>query len=189
MSSPHWSPLLIHRPKGGPRAGLTVLELTIALVVMTIAVGMLSGTLSSTSRVAPLQRESALAAMAARSQLEAMRSQPFQDLFALYNDLEDDDPDGVGTAPGSGFRVAGLRSPDGPQGFVGWVRFPGDGSTLREDVEWVQLGMPRDLNRDDVIGAVDVAGNYFLLPVEVHMRWESMAGVRELRLHTMFISP
>jgi len=189
MPSLHRLSRPLHRRPRGPRDGLTVLELTIALVVMTIAVGMLSGTMSSTSRVAPLQRESALAAMAARSQLEAMRAQPFRELFALYNDVAADDPGGAGTAPGSGFRVAGLRSPDGPQGFVGEVRFPGDGATLREDVEWVQLGMPRDLNRDDVVGDLDVSGSYFLLPVEVHMRWESMAGVRELRLHTMFISP
>ncbi len=166
-----------------------MLELSIALVVMTVAIGMLSGTLTSTSRVAPLQRESALAALAARSQLEMMRAEPFGELFARYNDTGDDDPSGPDTAPGSLFRVLGLRSPDGVDGFVGRIRFPGDGVELREDVVRIELGMPRDLTGNGTIAAVDVANDYTLLPVEIELRWESLSGVRSMRLHTMFISP
>lgn len=170
------------------RAGMTLIELMIVLVVMTIAVGMLSGTLTSTSRVAPLQRENALAALAARSQFETMRSQSFSQLFALYNSDATDDPDGVGTAPGAGFAVAGLSPPDGEE-FVGRVVFPGDGNDLKENVDMPLLGMPRDLDGDGAIGEADVSGSYRILPVEVHMRWKSLAGPREMRLHTMFISP
>jgi type II secretory pathway pseudopilin PulG len=171
------------------RAGVTMVELLIVLVVMTIAVGMLSGTLTSTSRIAPLQRENALAVLAARSQFETMRAQPFALLFALYNDAAADDPSGPGTAPGPGFAVPGLTPPDGEGAFVGRVVFPGDGTALREDADMPLLGMPRDLDGDGAIGATNVAGSYRILPVELHLRWQSSSGPRELRLHTMFVSP
>jgi hypothetical protein len=164
-----------------------MVELLIVLVVLTISVGMLTSTVTSTSHVAPLQRENALASEAARTVFETMRMQPFEQLFALYNEDPDDDPDGSGTAPGPWIDVPGLVPADVAAPAVGRLRFPTRDGELREDIEDVLLGMPRDLTGNGEVGDRDVSTNYLILPVEIELEWQSTVGPRSLRLHTMFI--
>ena len=42
--------------------------------------------------------------------LEALEGLPFEQVFALRNARDDDDPAGPGTAPGVGFGVSGLST-------------------------------------------------------------------------------
>lgn len=172
------------------RAGFSLIEISVVMVIMTVAVGLLSSTMTSTARVGPMLREEALAAEAARFQFETMRVQPFDQLFALYNDDPSDDPDGPGTAPGPSFDVAELTAQaDGAGGSVGRVVFPEVAGRLAEDCEFERLGFPRDLNGDGEIDSADHASDYAILPIELSVRWRGRAGDRELRFQTAMVAP
>lgn len=167
------------------RNGFTLIELTIVLVVMSVAVGLLSSTVTQTARVGPMLQEEALASEAARSQFETLHTVPFSDLYALFNEDDGDDPDGEGTAPGVHFAVAGLTvQPGDADGFVGQFVFPELNGRISESVEFPRLGLPRDLNGDLVVDTADHSDDYAILPVEVVIQWRGRSGDRELRFQT-----
>ena len=109
------------------RRGLTLVELSVVMVVLLVAVSIFSNTMVATARQRVMHRESALAADAARTMLERMLDTPFADRYALYNEDPLDDPGGAGSAPGSRFDVPGLPSvPGTPGGMAGTVNAPSD---------------------------------------------------------------
>lgn len=165
-----------------PAAGFSFVELVIAMTVLVIAIGAIGSSLVASMNLGTTNEETALAVDAAYSAIERVRGEPFAQAFANFNaDLGDD----VGAGPGKHFAVAGLDlRPDDPDGFVGEVIFPGDGTELREDVDDRELGMPRDLSSDGVIDALDHAGDYALLPVRVRLEWTGRAGPRSLEVVT-----
>ena len=179
------------------RSGMTMLELTVAMVIATVAVSIFSGTVVATARQRGIHRERAIAADAARSMLEIMRNQPFSEIYARFNENPDDDPAGPGTAPRHRFVVEGLTPEPGVfDGMAGQIEFPTvdvsafaaiEAWELREDVVNRSLGMPRDLNGDLLIDSLDHADDYRLLPVSVRVRWNGAGGVTEIRKHTMLI--
>ena len=135
-------------------------------------------------------RENALAAEAARLTMEAVKASDFADVFALFNTDPNDDPLGAGTAPGSDFEVFGLDPVDGDaDGMVGEVVFPtvmvGPTLELRENISDISLGMPRDINGDEVTDNSDHSADYALLPVVVRLRWEGNAGERQIEVKTL----
>ena len=172
MPLPHMN---CRRPRPATsRAGFSMLEVMLVMIVMTLAISMLAGTISSTAKMGPLQIENAIATEAARKNLEFMRIHELTEVFARFNADPADDPDGAGTAPGQNFQVEGLSPRAGDaDGMCGRIRFPGDGIDLREDVNDGQLGMPRDLNLDGVVETVDVSDSYVILPVEVRIEWRA----------------
>ena len=145
---------------------------------------------AAVNRLAPVNRETARAVDSARSMLEAVRAEEFADVFALYNDDPADDPAGAGTAPGAGFAAFGLgaRTNDA-DGLVGAVEFPTIGGELREDIIDASLGMPRDLDGDGVIDALDHSGDYEVLPFRVRLDWSGATGARTLVVHTSMVAP
>lgn len=170
------------------RAGFTFVELAVVMIILLVALLIFSSTISGLSKQRAANRENGLAMEAARNALESMRAADFAQVFALYNSDPADDPDGPGTAPGHRFAVADLKatsdSPDGLQGEVFFPTFvdPVEGVQLREDVENVALGTPRDLSGDSVIDDQDHGVDYFMLPVRVHVRWTGKTGTRELQI-------
>jgi hypothetical protein len=82
--------------------------------------------------------------------------------------------------------------PVAPGGFVGRVEFPTIESQLREDVNDDSLTMPRDLNGDGVVDALDHSVDRILLPVKVTVEWKPAGSVsgptsrRKLVFYTMF---
>lgn len=174
----------------GARAGFTVVEVLITLTILLVALRITVQTLASVNRLSPANRETAIATQAAQSALEELRVIPFSTLFALYNDLPDDDPGGIGTAPGASFDVPGLQ-PRGtdPDGRVGRIEFPVIADELREDVDDRDLGMPRDLNGDGVQDSDDHAADYAILPVRVWIEWAGRSGDRTVQMATAFVSP
>lgn len=180
-------PLPLRRPTGGPpvhaRSGSTLIEVALVMVVLTLAAGMLSGIVVSSVRQRRINVESARAADTARAVMESLRAEPLGQAFALYNadDADDPRPD----APGDRFRVRGLTGPDGD--LVGRVVFPTVGDELREDVEDPVLGMPRDLNGDRQIDALDHRLDYQYLPVRVLVEWESRTGLRRFEMHSTLV--
>lgn len=167
-----------------PRAGLTLLELTLAMAVLSVAIMALLSTVISSLRLQESTRERMKAYNAARALLERMRGEPFNEIFARYNADPSDDPGGPGTAPGNAFTVPALPAVSG--GTVGRILFPTDPSgNLREDVDDPAMGMPggRDLNGDGVIDAVSHGGDYELLPVRVLVEWDGANGRARVELN------
>ena len=178
-----WTPR--RRPRLA-RRGMTLVEVMVALVILTMCVGMLTSTIASTSVQATVNRENAIAVEAARAAIEDMHNVPFEDVFALFNDVDADDPAGPGTAFGPHFDVFGLSAADhDPDGLVGQVILPGAEGVLTETEENELLGLPRDLNGNIQIDEGDRAGDYLVLPVVVRLRWRGSAGVRQFEMATM----
>ena len=166
---------------------MSIVEVMVAVLILTTAVYMLSSTVTATIAQTGSKRERTAAATAAMNLLERMRGETFAELFALYNADPADDPGGAGTAPGAGFLVQGLSPvPGDPDGFVGGIVLPAAGPPLREDVQMPRLSLPRDLNCDLRIDAEDHADDYRVLPVTVRIRWTGMAGEGRLEMSTMF---
>jgi hypothetical protein len=173
-----------------------MVELSVVLVVLLVAVSIYSNTLAATARQRVMQRESALAAEAARTALEGILNTDFNERFALFNADPSDDPGVAGSAPGARFAVRGLPSlPGAPGGMAGTIRFPvlNVGSVaapvweLREDVVDDALSMPRDLNSDFRVDALDHSDDYTRLPVEVVVEWQGRVGRQRYRLISLMV--
>ena len=158
-------------------SGWTLLEITISLTVLTIGIISFLMSLTSSMRLGAAGHERDMAMNAARQVIEEMREQTFEEVFALYNHDVNDDPAGVGTAPGPHFDVTGLNplSSDA-DGHVGEIEFPVSGGSLVEDITDAQLGMPMDLNGDAGVDSNDHYGDYIILPVTVRIHWEGVGG-------------
>src|SRR5262245_25745033 len=171
-------------------AGFTFLELTIVMVILLVALLIFSSTISGIARQRTAQREAALAQAAARNALESIRAEDFADVFALYNSNPADDPDGAGTAPGNRFAVEGLDAlSDDIADLEGEILFPTVDDVnglpqLREDVDNRKLGMPRDLSGDNVVDQTSHGGDYFILPLEIRVRWRGRSGTCHYELVT-----
>ncbi len=166
------------------RSGLSIVEVLVILTILTVTTGFLADTLISVARLRPMQRESELALEAARGVVEELRSGTFGLVYARYDEDPANDPDGPGTAPGAAFAVAGLETrPGDPDGLVGRIVLPVTGGELREDFADSKLGMPRDLNGDGGIDAVDHRFDYRVLPGRLVLEWRSKGRDRQLELH------
>ncbi|MFN0007913.1 MAG: prepilin-type N-terminal cleavage/methylation domain-containing protein [Planctomycetota bacterium] len=175
------------------RAGMTLIELAMAITILGVAFLMYAGTSISVNRQREATRESSVAAFAARDVLENIRAEPIADVFAIYNPDPADDPDGPGTAVGHRFPVPELRPVPGmPDGMIGEVQLPTMEVApgvweLREDLVRPDLGMPRDLNGDSIIDSVDHSNDYLQLPVRVRLDWKGRYGLRSLRMDTFLV--
>ena len=178
-------------PTRGPRAsraGLSLLEILVALTLLVIGAAAVSSNLVSARSLSRARSERAQASDAAASLIETLKGATFAEVFRSYNDDPSDDPGGAGTAPGSAFAVEGLDPrADDADGLPGEVLFPGSGSQLREDAVDVGLGMPRDLNGDGSIDATDHGADYGVLPVRVRVRWKGSSGDQELEFVTVLV--
>ncbi len=136
------------------------------------------GSLTAVGKLSDTSRETAFAVQAARAQMERLQAESFADVFERYNDEPADDPDGPGTAPGQNFDVVGLDAQDGDaDGMAGRVILPlSPGTTLREDLVDASFGLPRDLNGDGAVDALDHASDHVLLPVRVRVEWRGQTG-------------
>lgn len=163
-----------------------MLELLLALAVLSVALLYFGGAVGATARQRVILRENAIAREGARAFLETLRSVDFATVYASYNENPADDPGGANTAPGPRFLVPGLEPlPTAVDGLQGEVLFPeidlGAGVwELREDVVDRPLGMPRDLDGDAKVDDEDHATDYFILPVRVRLRWMGSSGPRVL---------
>ncbi len=167
------------------RAGFSMLELMVSLSVFVLVAGAVVTTLTASTALNSTNRETILATHAAESALETLKGTAFDQVFARYNATAADDPVGPDPSPGAVFAVNGLSvQKDDGDGFAGEILFPGDGIQLLENVDDLELGMPRDLNGDG-IDAADHAGNYRILPVRVVVQWRGRTGERRIELVTV----
>lgn len=172
------------------RGGFTLVEVLVVVAIVTVAMGLMTNTIVTVGKLAPVNRETARAMDAARSVAEELRSVPFDELWARYNEDPDDDPGGAGTAPGPAFFVAALEpDPEDADGLVGEIVLPSAAGELREDAVDARLGFPRDLNGDLAVDALDHSADYEILPFVVRLRWTGRNGPRTLELCTAVARP
>ena len=173
----------------GRRRGTTLLEVLVAfsafLVTMLAFSKVIVGSMAATST----SHETTVAKEGGRAMIETLQAEDFDQVFALYNDFDGDDPV-FGAAPGNDFPVAGLDPlPDDPDGMAGEILFPTDGTLLQgflnEKLVDARFGCPRDLNGDGDAQDEISAGNYGLLPVVVRIEWMGSSGPSTLELRTL----
>ena len=173
------------------RSGISLLELTIVLAVLSVAVSMHASTLVSLGRQRDLARESAAVSAAVQNVIETIRGHPFEEVAWLFDSDPANDPQGPGTAPGNRFAVEGLDPLEGAaDGMVGTILLPerrlDDGSwQVREDLARPELGLPRDLNGDSIVDALDHRADLIRLPLRVRVDWRSRHGPRSYAVTTM----
>ena len=156
-----------------------------SIAVMIIGVSALASTVVTGSALNQVSHETEIARKAIQTQIDAMRSATFGEVFALYNGVGGDDPGGANTAPGRNFAVLGLNPlPGAAGGVAGQVTFPSVGPQLFENAADTTVGMPRDLNLDGAVDALDHAGDYMILPVRVRVQWQGASGPRTVELQT-----
>lgn len=197
--APGGQPQSVHPPELRPggrafRAGFTLIEVAVAIVVLLVAVSGLSSAVVSALNLAHSNEETAIASDAARQVAESLQDVNFSDIFATFNSDPADDPGGAGVAPGNNFAVTGLAplSADA-DGLAGQIIFPTSGLggaavALREDAVDLSLGLPRDLNADGNVDAANHANDYVLLPVTVRIDWQGSSGVRFLEFDMLLVN-
>jgi prepilin-type N-terminal cleavage/methylation domain-containing protein len=169
------------------RSGLTLLEIAVAVAVLAIGLGSSVYALLGGMALQRSAAERTLALQAAESTIEALQAVEFDEAFVRFNGTTADDPGG-GASPGDSFDVLGLTAQAGDaDGRAGEILFPGDNVQLLENVNDVDLGMPRDLTLDKPpkIDGINHWDTYRVLPVRVRVRWRGALGDRELVLGTI----
>lgn len=177
-----------HRGRNS-RRGMSLIEVLVAfsafLVTMLAFSKVIVGSMAATST----NHESSLAKEAGRAMIETLAAEDFEQVFALYNNFDADDPV-FGAAPGGDFPVGGLEPlPDDADGMVGEILFPTAGAALlgllNENVRDKRFGCPRDLNGDGDANDQIASGDYGLLPVIVRLEWVGSAGPASIELRTL----
>jgi len=177
-----------------PRAGFSLLEITVALAFLAVAGGGLMSAIVSNMMTSRVNRETAIAHDAARAHMERLQARDFREIFAAFNSDPSDDPGGPGTAPGAGFAIPGLSvRPDDPDGLVGRIELPatagaGTSQLLRENLADATFGMPRDLDLDGFTDGLDHSADYEILPVRVHVEWRGVSGDRAVEVQTLLFN-
>lgn len=166
---------------------MTVLEILITMVVLVIAILGTLGSISSFAVLGDSSRDTNLAYLEAQQTIERMQSGVFREVFVRFNATVADDPAG-GVSPGGNFAVPGLDAqPDDADGLAGRIIFPTPAAfpgSLLENMADDDLGLPRDLNADGVVDALNHATDYTLLPVTVRVEWRGQSGNRFVELQT-----
>jgi hypothetical protein len=157
---------------------MSLIELVIAMAVITIAILGLLSALTSNINLTDSNRELALAINAARSMTETLQDYPtYSQIFSAYSGTN------------ASFDVSELSPITGaPNGKPGQIVFPGSGGMLLENVTDSNLGMPRSLNGDAVIDGNNHAGDYTILPVTIRIEWQTKTGARKYEIHTILVA-
>jgi Tfp pilus assembly protein PilV len=161
------------------RAGLAVLEATVTLSILTIALLAMTTTSVTMYNLKETDRLRRTASSAMQSLVEDVRAFAFS--------VRDDD-DGwarevltsyaPGGTLGDSFEVRGLEPWPGEES-VFTVTVVRD-ETLTDAELGIELGMPRDLDNDGAISNDDVIDSARMLPVIVRARWSGRTGEREI---------
>jgi len=149
---------------------MTLVEVMIALSILAIGIMSVMSALISITALENNNHSEIIAVNVARQKLVEIQTAPFGSAFALFG-------------PGSS---AATFSVDQLQGGRGRIIFPVNASgKLDETVVDANLGMPQDLNGNNLSTDTDVTGSYTVLPVRIHLQWVSTSSLGELNLNTM----
>ena len=169
------------------RGGFGLVDICVALFVLSASLGVLVSAVFSGIRLARSDEETAVASQALRSALARIGSLPPREAFAILNAEKADDIAGQTSAAYLALEESLLGDSSG-QAVTIQVVFPVQDDlpgVLREDLELPALGMPRDLDGDGEIDSADHSGDVVLLPVLLRLEWEGAAGLQSLQLATI----
>ncbi len=156
-------------------AGFTLADVVVAMLLLTMAAGGLTGAVTHGLRLNRVNEETAAADEAARAMVEQIQATPFDQRFAVHSAQPD-------------FAVPRLNvQKDDEDGMAGKILFPTIDGELREDVVDANLGMPRDLSGDGIQDVQDHSGDYVLLPVTVRIEWTGPSGDRSHQVHLLMV--
>ena len=167
------------------RSGFTLVELSLAMVIMVVALVSISAATLQSHSLRRTNRERVLANNAVRSVAERIHS-------LSYRTIEDSPDDwvqeiintyGPGGTIGNTFNVDELNAPLGAN-TVGAITIITDETTTDLDVN-ANLGLPRDLNGDLDATDTDVTGDARLLPIVITLNYRSGAGTASIT-HAFF---
>lgn len=179
-------PAGLHAQTSVARRGSSLVEVVVAVAVTLVGLLAFGRTMTESLQLGEKNRQLALATAATQRAVERLYAADFAQVFALYNDYADDDPDGAGTGPGSQFVAEGLVGANGADA-LGTISFPvaaGAPGELREDLILAKF-QPFDLDLDGGTDADDHAGDYQVLPVRVQIQWMDGKAQRELAVETI----
>jgi hypothetical protein len=165
-----------------------MVELMIAISVILSAVFASITAMMSSAAVSQAARERMVATFAAQERLADLHAFPPAEVIAAFNDDDGDDALVVlGTVQGPHFPVAGIDvRKDDADGFEGEVLLPLNAlGELREDANNLNFGLPRDLNGDGVVDALDHRADFIVLPARVRIQWTGKSGRRSLEMETL----
>ncbi len=171
--------MLLPRPHfASPRsdAGLTVLEVMLALAMIMIGLTAMTTTTLATHKLKRSDSDRQLAVAALESLLEEVQ--------VVADSTPKDGTDWAAevlarfAAPADRYPVAGLTPWAGELSVLSIQIVPSE--TVTDAVLGFDLGMPRDLDNDGLSDNPDVSDTARMLPVIVRVRWQSPAGDREL---------
>lgn len=173
--------------------GFSLIDVIVAVTLITVALGGMLAVMFSNMRLARVNEQTAIAMDALTQMAQQLRAEDFGTIFANYNANANDDPGGVGTAPGPNFAVPGLDLQQGDaDGFVGRIAFPAPpagapADSLREDSTDAAFGMPRNLGEPAGIDALDHATDYSLLPVRIQIDFRGASGPQTRRMDLLLV--
>jgi type II secretory pathway pseudopilin PulG len=185
----------VQRRKG--TAGVTLVELMIALGVIAVALMGLVSVILHTTKSNAVMRENLVAMRAAEQKIEEMRAVDFYSIFTDYTTVS-----GGADLRTPTFQVTGLLPVPGAT-VVGKIIFPSDaypnpgGTQLLENMTSELMGVPQDmdLNGSSVIeSGVNLAtiggplGAYDMLPVMIQLDWQSIHGRRSLQYRHVILN-
>ena len=164
------------RVKNIQRGGFTLVELSLAMTVLVVALVSISAATLRAHSLRRQNREHTLAHSAIRSISERIHSFSYitvektpdtwvQDMLATY---------GPGGTVGNTFDVEELN-PVGAGGTVGTILFVTD-ETQTDAAVGAELGLPRDLNGDLDAVDNDVTGDARILPVVINISYQGGSG-------------
>lgn len=186
------------RPRERRESGFALVEAAVVLVAIAIAMlANVSWTVSGVSLSAD-NRETVAAHDALRRIFEELQEVPFEEVFARFNRLPEDDPDGANTALGGTFGVEPGRKEDflrqdasvATSTSIAYrhcplnveVSFPvnhqGRLSEIAVDTDWCSRTW--DLDGDGSVEDGDVSSSYGLLPIRVRISWSGARGARSI---------
>jgi hypothetical protein len=139
--------------------GLSLFEVLLGAILLTVATGaMVTGLVLSRAVDRDGNRRHA-AMEAVLSVADEIRSTPIDSVEAAF---------GAGSPSGGAFAIPAIDDEDDvPSGRVIVIT----DETLTDEDVGMQLGMPRDLDGDDLTETTDVSTTALLLPVIVEARW------------------
>ena len=143
-------------------AGMTLVEATVSLTILAVALLTLWGSLISGARTMAAAEERKQAVNIAQGKLEELKSRSVDLLIATYG------PEGP---EGSTFPATGID--DDADRALGQIVFYTDET---DSENGSGLGFPMDLNGDGDAKDEDVASGFTLLPVRIRVTWEGALG-------------
>ena len=152
-------------------AGFTLLEATVSLTILAVALLTLWGTMLSGTRTIAAAEERKLALNAAQGKLEELKSHSLAQLIASY---------GPSGSEGDTFLVEAID--DDADQAQGQIIFYTD-ETDTENGEG--LGFPMDLNGDGDAMDTDVSTGFNLLPVKIRVTWKGALGTQFVDVNSL----